>query len=488
MVVIPTMGRCQMLNLCCFFFHEEEESQQRKIIGILAFNAAKTMSRLLSLYHSLTDDEIHRLRRGIIKSKGVAYLNSKEEYFLLNLACAEHLDDLNLAAIAVSHLGRNCSDMRLSRFDTVFAGLKNGLVDLHKLQFDTRKIENVIENMEKLVSSTRSLHTAMESLVEMEALEKKMQRWGTMRANHGTKVKVECFNDKITFYRKKVQYYKQISLWNQTFDKVVGLMARIICIVYARICSVFGTLITGNKSNNNVKGFLRPKLKNGSCLLEHGELYKANIYLFDQNNEPMKKNQMLKSTKTGVIRFHNHNPSLPKVANFCGRDDVAKKNRVLNLAPLSTVGGAGLSMRYANVILFIDRCMHATAAIGNDARACLYEMLPGRLKVKVRRKLRGQWLEWEGNSIGRGVEGRSAMAKQWLSTVEEVMEWLLPMAHDTVRWQVERNVEKQKFETKLTVLLLQTLHYSDLEKVEEVIVEVLVGLSFLCWCQKQQQW
>lgn len=311
--------------------------------------------------------------------------------------------------------------------------------------------------------------------MEMEALEKKMNHWGTMRAKHGMKVKVECFNDKITFYKKQVQYYKQTSLWNKRFDKVVGLMARIICIVYARICSVFGTLVSGMNGFN----------KNCSCLIEHCELYKKNLCLFDQNEERSKKRIKLKSTKTGVIRFPNHHPFPSHVACCCGGDEAAKnKNMVLNLAPPSTVGGAGLSLRYANVILFIKRCMHAKAAIGNDARASLYDMLPGRLKVKVRRELRREWLEWEGKLAG-GNEGRCMVAERWHNTLEEVMKWLLPVAHDTVRWQAEKNLEKQKFETKLTVLLLQTLHYSDLEKVEEAIVVVLVGLSFICWCRKQ---
>ncbi|XP_004492170.1 protein PSK SIMULATOR 3-like [Cicer arietinum] len=489
------MALCQGSNLCLPFFYVEEPSPLTTL-GILSFDAVKTMCRLISLYKSLTNVEIHRLRRHVIKSKGVAHLNSVDECFLLNLACAERLEDLNLTAAAVSRLGSRCTNKCLSQFDAVYADIKNGAMDLKKLEFGTKNVEKVIEKMEKLVSATRHLHSAMESLSEMEISEKKIQRWRTMRANNGLKVKVESFNDRIIYHRRQVQYYKQNSLWNLTFDKFVGLMAQIICIIYARIAFVFGSLITGCNNNNNnnneavkVKGVFRMKFENRCCRIEHQELYKINLCIFDKDEESLKKSgknymgHVLKSNKIGVIKF-NSQPPAPAVG-FTGRE-VAKNNRVFRLAPRSTVGGVGLSQRYANVILFTERIVHAAAAIGDDARALLYEMLPERLKVKLRGKLRKMWLKWEEGLEGEKEEGeKSTVAERWRETAEEVMDWLAPLAHDTLRWQTERNLEKQKFETKPTVLLLQTLHYSNLEKVEEAIVEVLVGLSCIYWYQKQ---
>lgn len=99
--------------------------------------------------------------------------------------------------------------------------------------------------------------------------------------------------------------------------------------------------------------------------------------------------------------------------------------------------------------------------------------------MKLRAKLKGEWLEWK--KLEGGEEEHSEAATRRHVVAAEVMEILVPVAHDMVRWQAERNLEKQKFETKPTVLLLQTLHYSDLEKVEEAIVEVLIGLSYMHW-------
>lgn len=390
-------------------------------LGILAFEAGKTMCRLVSLYNSLSDEQTTNLRREVIKSKGVSYLNSDQECFLLNLAAAERLQDLDAAASTVSRLGRKCSDISLSQFDRVYADLKLGAINLRKLQYGSRTAGKLVNKTKKLVFATAALHSAMSSMAEMEAAEKKIQQRCKTATN-------EYLNEKIAFQRKEVQHYKETSLWEQTFDKTVGIMARLVCIVYSRICSVFGSY------------------NDGFCLLEHRELYKM-----------MQESIHKRVTKFAAINGAN------------GGD------KVLGLAPPSTVGGAGLSVRYAEVILFAERWLHAPETVGEGAREVLYEMLPERLRGKVRAKLRGRLVEEEGVLLADG----------WREAVEELMEWLSPVAQDTVQWQAERHLETAQFETRPTVLRMQTLHYSDLEKAEAAIVEVLVGLSCIYWCERR---
>jgi hypothetical protein len=99
-----------------------------------------------------------------MRSKGVTYLNSKDEGFLLNLACSERLEDLNQAAITVSRLGQKCSDFGLNRFDIIYNNLKHGIIDLGKLEFGTKNVHKIIERMEKSIYSTANLHAALENL------------------------------------------------------------------------------------------------------------------------------------------------------------------------------------------------------------------------------------------------------------------------------------------------------------------------------------
>ena len=99
-----------------------------------------------------------------MRSKGVTYLNSKDEGFLLNLACSKRLEDLNQAAITVSRLGQKCSDFGLNRFDIIYNDLKHRIIDLGKLEFGTKNVHKIIERMEKSIYSTPNLHAGLENL------------------------------------------------------------------------------------------------------------------------------------------------------------------------------------------------------------------------------------------------------------------------------------------------------------------------------------
>ncbi|KAI4354548.1 hypothetical protein L6164_003400 [Bauhinia variegata] len=493
------------------FFHDKPPPET---LSILAFDAAKTMRCLVSLYKSLTDEELIKLRKETTKSKGVTYLNSEDHVFLLNLACAERLEQLNLAAAMVSRLSHKCSELSLNHFDLVYEDLKHGIIDIWKLKFGTRNIQKIVRRMEKLVSATSNLYAAMEALDQTEASMKKVQRWKIMghghnNKNNGARTNIHDLNEKFTFQKKQVQHYKEVSLWNQTFDKAVSYMARIVCIIYARICSVFGPFIMGvanwrrnEKKIKTCSGFNGFEFEDSCCLLEHRELYRTNFLNIDHEREKTqnlnrvsKSSPIPKTNKSGVIQFHS---SPLSVSDYCsvgsgspeslgfdapGDEEVtANNNRVYSMASTSTVGGSGLSLRYADVIILAEQCLHAPATIGEDARESLYEMLPARLKKKVNAKLRRHWLSGKEEAT---EENGHSLAEGWRVAVEELMEWLSPVAHDTVRWQQERNLEKHKFDTTPLVLLLQTLHYSDLEKAETAIVEVLVGLSCIYRYEKR---
>ncbi|XP_057745314.1 uncharacterized protein LOC130963182 [Arachis stenosperma] len=457
------------------------ESKARTL-EIRAFDVGKSMCRLVCLYHSLSDGEITRLRGQTTKSKGVAYLTSHQECFLLNLAAAELLEDLDAAAITVSQLGRKCSDVSLSRFDLVYNDLKLGVIDLRKLGYATRSANKVIGKMEKLVATTGNLHTALETMAELEASEKKMQRcnnnYNYNYSNNFPKPNVDYLKEKIEFQRKQVQHYKEVSLWNQTFDKTVGIMAKVVCIVYARICSVFGGCVSLFSDKNNDNDNLDNSVY---CLLEHRVLYQNNLCLSDHHQRGSYKTKsgplFSKTNKLYPVNFYS-GALKPDRIQFDAKSICNEKcGNVLKLAPSNTVGGARLAFKYANVILFAERCFNAPP---KGARETLYEMLPERLRVKVRAKLKARWRKGEN-----GMEECDALADGWREAVEELLDWLLPVAHDTVRWHSERLLEKKPFEVRERVLLLQTLHYSDLEKVEAAIVEVLVGLSYIYLYEKR---
>ncbi|XP_073152009.1 protein PSK SIMULATOR 3-like [Henckelia pumila] len=427
-------------------------------LGILAFEAAKIMSRLVSLYRSLSNEEIFKLREEILKSQGVVFLNSRDEKFLLSLACKEMLEDLDRAAATVSRLGKKCSDFGLNRFDLAYVNLKLGIVDYRKLKYGSRLNEKRLRKMQRLISATSRLHAALEALTELEQLTQQKTRQGKNKKIHLMKSNFDPFTAKLMNQRKMVHHFRGISLWCKTFDKSVGLMARIVCVVYVRICAIFGQYVP------NLTSF---SFQNMGCFKNQTDMPMI---------EPVKEQftshsgPITMSSKATLVRFHSQKTNLffnEKDDRVLSIETFLKKSLFHSAGPL-TLGGSGLALRYANVILLAEKYLDPTESIDHIDRESLYQMLPENLKVLVRTKL---------SKNMKCAEDDFLLAIGWREAMTEMLGWLAPVARDTVKWQMERSFEKMKFHSKPSVLLLQTLHFSDKEKTEAAIAELLVGLS-----------
>ncbi|XP_057808457.1 protein PSK SIMULATOR 2-like [Salvia miltiorrhiza] len=434
----------------------DESKKKAPRLRILAFETAKSMSRLISLYKSLSDGQISRLKNRIIKSKGISYLTSTDEEFLLSLACGERTEDLDHAAAVVSRLGKKCGDPWLNQFDLVYTDLKLGVLDFGKLEYGSRYAEKRVRKMEKLVSATASLHAALAALAEMEAAERKMKRRNKQMELDANS---DLFNQKLEIQRKDVKYLKETSLWRKSCDKCVSIMATIVIIVYIRICSVFKPYITILPSIS---------LLNVACFQQQRDLELIEKIKQQLVEHPSHVNTEFKPNKIRLYRRKSGIFFNDWDAFETDGEKFIKNNRVFHSAGPSTLGGSGLALHYANVILLVEKYLDSSSSIGRDEREALYQMLPENLKALVRVKL----------SKNMRCSGDDAfLAEGWRAATVEIMGWLAPMAEDMVRWQMERHVDKLKFDTKPSVLLLQTLHFCDKEKTEAAIAEVLVALS-----------
>ncbi|MCI43826.1 hypothetical protein A2U01_0065064, partial [Trifolium medium] len=94
-------------------------------------------------------------------------------------------------------------------------------------------MEGMVRKMDRYVSATRSLYSKMGVLNELEQTVKKFQE------NNQNEESRRGFEQKLVWQKQDVRQLKEISLWNQTFDKVVELLARTVCTMYARICMIF---------------------------------------------------------------------------------------------------------------------------------------------------------------------------------------------------------------------------------------------------------
>ncbi|KZV48203.1 hypothetical protein F511_10789 [Dorcoceras hygrometricum] len=213
--------------------NRKQGPRERQIIGILSFEVANVMSKIIHLHKSLTDNEISKLKNEILKSEGIKTLVSSDEKLLLELALTEKLDDLNRVASVVSRLGMKCTIPALQGFEHVYGDICSGVIGIKELGFLVKDMESMVRKMERYVNSTTSLYSEMEVMNELEVATKKFEQ-----SQHEESRK--AFEQKLTWQRQDVKHLKDVSLWNRAYDKVVELLARTVCTVYARIHIVFG--------------------------------------------------------------------------------------------------------------------------------------------------------------------------------------------------------------------------------------------------------
>ncbi|GKV37577.1 hypothetical protein SLEP1_g45595 [Rubroshorea leprosula] len=149
-------------------------------------------------------------------------------------------------------------------------------------------------------------------------------------------------------------------------------------------------------------------------------------------------------------------------------------SKQLSKPPPSTLGGAAVDIRYAKVIILIEKLVLSPHLIDLDTRDDLYNMLSTSLRNNLQAKLKSF-----GKTLASYIYDPS-LAAEWNQALERILEWLAPLAHNMIRWQSERNFEEQHVVSRSNTLLVQTLHYADQEKTEAVITELLVGLNYVC--------
>ncbi|KAE9592353.1 hypothetical protein Lal_00028350 [Lupinus albus] len=221
--------------------NSKSEVIKKEMIGILSFEVANVMSKTVHLHKSLSESEISKLMNEILNSEGVKNLVSSDEAYLLELALAEKLDELNRISGVVSRLGKKCSEPALQGFEHVYGDIVGGVIDVKELGFLVKHMEGMVRKMDRYVNATRNLYSEMEVLNELEQAVKKFQH------NQHEESK-RAFEQKLIWRKQDVRHLKEISLWNQTFDKVVELLARTVCTIYARISVIFGEPALRNNS------------------------------------------------------------------------------------------------------------------------------------------------------------------------------------------------------------------------------------------------
>ncbi|KAI3911717.1 hypothetical protein MKX01_029478 [Papaver californicum] len=347
--------------------NNNKKPEHKETIGILSFEVANIMSKTVYLHKSLTDQEISKLKNEILNSEGVKTVVSSDELYSIELVIAEKLDDLNHVASVISRLGKKCTESALQGFEHVYADIMTGVIDVKELGFLVKDMDGMIRKMERFVNATSSLYNEMQVLNELEQASKKFQ----LTQHEETQ---RAYEQKLIWQGQDVRHLRDISLWNQTYDKIVALLVRTVCTIYARICAVFGDSVSRSDVSNllalgsefsfggAVGGSVSPSIQGQSGGSQHSQMIHdpsqpASRKTTVQNSGQIKRvpveikgtHSRATPTKLGDPTFH------PEYSNFpCGS---SPGRLFMDCLSLSSSASAELDDEVENVCQDNDRAL-----------------------------------------------------------------------------------------------------------------------------------
>ncbi|XP_009334876.2 protein PSK SIMULATOR 1-like [Pyrus x bretschneideri] len=513
----------------------------KPVIGILAFEIAGLMLKMVNLWNSVSENEMLRLREEIVNLIGVRRLVSDNDDYLMELALNEIIEDLGYLAMSVVRLGKKCTDPVYHRFEEIFEDpVENGFQWLG-WAYRWSKMERKVKKMEKFVEATMQLSQELEVLAELE------QTLRRMRANpEVNRVKLLEFQQKVMWRRQQVKILQDMSPWSRTYDYIVRLLARSLFTMLEKIKLVFGfnqmALGEGMDSSEVINSVCLSHSHSFSALM-HSSVHPSDGNPCGFYSEPLGRSLTKPRFNAGKNRTNKQRQAHHQSSIQHGSFSQLKAKRFAHVRPFKecmTGGsnspalesckpdmGGSMSLRstsikhfddlkythmgsqslshgiYSKLSLFSSKCTLLNAppsTLGDAALALHYAYvivliekiassphlisldersnLYNMLTTTIRAALRAR-LKSYAKTMGSSVYN-PALAGEWNRAMEQILGWLAPLAHNMIQWHSDHNIVKQQKVSKTNVLLVQTLYFASQAKTEDAITELLIGLNYMC--------
>ncbi|CAN8298023.1 unnamed protein product [Cochlearia groenlandica] len=216
------------------FPKKHEGRKEKEVLGVLAFEVASLLSKLVHLWQSLSDKNVARLRKEITHSTGIKKLVSEDDDFVVRLIRDETMESIENVAKAVARLSIKCNDPKLRSFETCFGDMMKIGADPYKWQFGWKKMDRKAKKMERFILSNASLYQETEILADLE------QTFKRMVSNESATDSILDYKKKVTWKRHEVKNLRDVSLWNRTYDSTVLLLVRSVFTILSKAKHVFG--------------------------------------------------------------------------------------------------------------------------------------------------------------------------------------------------------------------------------------------------------
>ncbi|CAI9760628.1 unnamed protein product [Fraxinus pennsylvanica] len=497
---------------------------QKPVIGILAFEVSRLMLKVVNIWQCLGDQQIVKLREEIVNSIGIQKLVSRDKDYLMDLVLAEIFENLVSVAKSVDILGKKCEDPLYNNLERVFDD--PGEIDPKWIwwQYRLKKMERKVKKMEKFIASTEQLYQELEELAKLEQSLRQMRAGVDM----GSQENLYWVQRKVVLQRLEVKNLQETSPWVRTHDYIVRLLLRSLFTILERIKHLHRTNQIGKIEDHSSDSLIRGNSVSArmqlSVYTSENKLHSSFSDLAPSDDKIRSRNKQLlvlspssihseKSTQIkgrqlapngfkGLATGGNNSPvkgsythsssgtlgsndtsnkdtndNIAVPTRYCGTTSTKQsffnsKRKLLN-APPATLGNAALALHYANVILIIKKLASAPELISDDSRDDLYNMLPTSIRNHLSAKLKVF-----SKSSGSMTYDASFREESKLA-LARTLEWLSPLALDTIRWHSVQNFERHRVIFGSNVLLVQTLHFAKQVKTEAAIFELLMGLNYL---------
>uniref|UniRef100_A0A3Q7HYZ6 DUF3475 domain-containing protein n=1 Tax=Solanum lycopersicum TaxID=4081 RepID=A0A3Q7HYZ6_SOLLC len=482
------------------------EPERKNVIGILAFEIATLMSKVVNLWQCLSERRIDKLREEISSSLGIQKLVAEDDKYLMDLAIAEIIDNLGSLTKSLATLGKRCADPVYHNLERIFEDPVEIELNGCAWRYKLKKMERKVKKMERFVAATTQLYQELEVLAELEQTLRRMQAG----ASSG-QMKLLEFRQKVIWQREEVKNLREMSPWVRTYDYTVRLLLRSIFTIIMRIKYLFGTNQSEVSGGSNHfegidNGYLDRSRSISALTLSSvypsenstSESYLGSIGrsfsslgLSGNKDRPTNRKSLARQSSVfcgkppqprsrrfanvgsfkGCMNSGTDSPVLescmPSNSDVSKSDDSFQKDtdkfedtnpvpassngviltkgslfnfkRKLLIVPEDTLGYAALTLKYANIIILLEKLASAPHLISLDA----------------------------------------SLAAEWSLALGRILEWLSPLAHNTIRWHSERNFEKQRLVYGANVLLVQTLYFANQTRTEAAVIELLMGLNYL---------
>ncbi|KAG6437284.1 hypothetical protein SASPL_102197 [Salvia splendens] len=229
-------------------------SRREPIVGILAFDISRLMSKVVKIWNSVSARLIARLKVEIANSIGIHRLVSDDDDYPLDLAVAEIIDNLMDLGKSVAVLGNKCADSTYHNLDPIFTDPSAIDPKWYGWLYRLKKMDRKVKKMDKFVAATEQLHTELQVLVENEQSLKRMRAG----ANFGKMKLIEC-QHRVLWQLQEVKTLQEMSPWVRTYDYVVRLLLRSLFTIIERIKYAFGSNWFPSRCNS------MPRLEQRSC-------------------------------------------------------------------------------------------------------------------------------------------------------------------------------------------------------------------------------